>query len=386
VVDSRSVVDLPRRRYDQTIGLLREGYEFFPNRRRRYGSDVFEVRLLGRRTICLVGAEAARLLYDESRFERAGAMPRPVRATLVGNGGVQGMDDAAHRGRKTMIMNLTTHAGELPDLTASYWREAMSRWRGPVVLFDEAARVFARAACDWVGIPLPAGQVDARTRDLVAMVDGFATAGPRHWRARLARRRSEAWAAAGGSREPFHGLDAHTAAVELLNLVRPTVAVAWYVAFAAHALHQHPQWRDKLGDGEALGWFVDEVRRCYPFTPAVGARVREEFSWRGYRFPRGRLVVVDVPGTHRDPRVWTDPDRFDPGRFAGCEVGEFEFLPQGGGDPWQGHRCAGEQVTVDILKVTLRLLLERGYEVPPQDLTIPLNRIPTRPRSGFVIQ
>jgi fatty-acid peroxygenase len=374
---------------DQTLGLMREGYEFLPNRRRRYGSDVYEIRLLGRRAICLVGPEAAELLYDDSRFQRAGAMLGPIRATLVGKGGVQELDGAAHQGRKAMFMTLTTHIETLVDLTASYWREAMATWRGPVVLFDEAARVFARAGCDWTGLPLPAEQVGARTRDLVAMVDGFGTAGRRHWRARVARRRSEAWAA-GAQAEQFRGLDRHTAAVELLNLVRPLVAIAWYVAFAAHALHEHPQWRAKLSDEEALGWFVDEVRRFYPFTPALAARVRESFSWHGHRFRRGRLVLVDVPGTHRDPRIWTDPDTFDPLRFAGREVSGFEFIPQGGGDPWEGHRCAGELVTVELLKTSLRELLERGYlghgyEVPPQDLTIPMDRIPTLPRSGFVL-
>jgi fatty-acid peroxygenase len=96
--------------------------------------------------------------------------------------------------------------------------------------------------------------------------------------------------------------------------------------------------------------------------------------------------VADRP-THIlvDPRVWKDPDRFDPDRFAGRGVGEFEYVPHGGGDPWQGHRCAGELVTTRLLKVSLRELLRRGYELPPQDLTIPTDRIPTRPRSGVLI-
>ncbi|GAB2611438.1 hypothetical protein GCM10027168_50360 [Streptomyces capparidis] len=35
-------------------------------------------------------------------------------------------------------------------------------------------------------------------------------------------------------------LDPRTAAVELLNVVRPTVAVCWFVACAGHALHRRP--------------------------------------------------------------------------------------------------------------------------------------------------
>ena len=66
--------------------------------------------------------------------------------------------------------------------------------------------------------------------------------------------------------KPF---DLHMAAVELINLVRPTVAVSWYIVFAALALHEHPGYREKLrtGDDAYAGLFVQEVRRFYPFAP-----------------------------------------------------------------------------------------------------------------------
>lgn len=376
---------------DQTRALLREGYRFLSNRRERYGSDVFEIRVLGRRAICLVGAEGARLLYDETRFQRAGVLPWPVRATLVGNGGVQGLDGAAHLGRKAMFMNLMTRerVGELGELASRHWREAIAGWpgRGSVVLFDEAARVLVRAACDWLGVPLPEAQASARARDMVAMVDGFGSAGRRHWRGQLARRRSEAWIARVGPPEPFHTLQRRVAAVEVLNVIRPIVAIAWFVAFGAHALHYQPQWRAKLryGDDALLTQFVHEVRRFYPFAPAVGAQVRADFSWRGHRFPRGRLVLLDVFGTDRDPRRWADPDDFIPERFADRDIDPYELIPQGGGDPDTGHRCAGEQITVELTKVALSELVRVAYELPPQDLAIPLDQIPTRARSGIIM-
>lgn len=55
------------------------------------------------------------------------------------------------------------------------------------------------------------------------------------------------------------------AGVELLNLIRPTVAIARFVTFAALALHEHPNAADWLRedvDGR-LPAFVDEVRRFY---------------------------------------------------------------------------------------------------------------------------
>lgn len=74
-------------------------------------------------------------------------------------------------------------------------------------------------------------------------------------------------------------LPLRVAAVELLNLVRPVVAIANYVAFAALALERRPDWRPRLaagdvGDREA---FAHEVR-LFPFAPFVGSRVRVDFD------------------------------------------------------------------------------------------------------------
>jgi fatty-acid peroxygenase len=245
-------------------------------------------------------------------------------------------------------------------------------------------------------------------------VDGFGGVGARHAAARLARKRSERWvtklvrdvragrqqAPAGSALEvvAWHReldgklLDEHTAAVELLNIARPTVAVAWFVSFAALALHQHPDWRDRLGrdaddalDAE-LEAFAHELRRLYPFTPMLGARVDRSFTWRGHRFPEGgRLVLLDVYGTNHDPELWSGPEAFDPSRFAGVEPDPLRFVPHGGGDPATGHRCPGERVAVELLKGAVRVLAGLRYNLPEQDLRYRLRRIPTRPRSGFRI-
>ena len=106
-------------------------------------------------------------------------------------------------------------------------------------------------------------------------------------------------------REPDDGtLDTSVAAVELINVLRPTVAVARYVTFAALALHEHPEARARVeagGEAEA-DELVQEVRRFYPFFPLVAGLVASSFEWRGYRFPEGRRVLLDVYGTNRDPR------------------------------------------------------------------------------------
>ena len=158
--------------------------------------------------------------------------------------------------------------------------------------------------------------------------------------------------------------------------------------FAALALHEHPAWREKLraGDDEYTGLFVQEVRRFYPFAPFVGAKVRAPFDWRGYHFRKGALVLLDVYGTNRDGRQWERPDEFWPERFRQWDQSSYNFIPQGGGDYHHGHRCPGEWITIEATKLAVNFLTRHvTYEVPPQDLRFPLSRIPTFPRSGFVI-
>lgn len=128
-------------------------------------------------------------------------------------------------------------------------------------------------------------------------------------------------------------LDSAVAAVELLNVLRPTVAVARYVTFAALALHEHPQAARQVRDGGAaeLEQFVQEVRRLYPFFTFVGGRFTTPFVWRGHRFDEGQWVLLDLYGTNRDARAWGAPEQFRPERFRHWQ-----------GDPFTLIRRAGE--------------------------------------------
>jgi fatty-acid peroxygenase len=182
---------------DETLSLLLRGYGYLPDRRRSGGGRVAVVRLLGRPMVALRGPDAVSFFYDEENVRRAGAVPEPVRATLFGKGAVHGLDGQNHLLRKAMfvglladerrVATLVDHVGEAWDLAAETWPR-----RKDVVLFAEASRIVTRGVCRWACLPLPEAQVGPLAGDLVAMVDGFATLGPRHWRARRARKRQEA--------------------------------------------------------------------------------------------------------------------------------------------------------------------------------------------------
>ena len=393
--------------------MLLQGYAFLPGSRNRYGLEVFEGRFLARRVMVIAGRDAVRLFYDDSRMRRARALPRLLRKTLIGEGGVHTLDDQAHRHRKAMFVSVldATAVTALVDDVGRRWVAAASRWAGRhrVVLFDEAVRILSEAVCTWAGVPAADAASKQVAEDLVALVEGFGNSGLRHLRARRARHRLERWArtlirgARSGRRQlPEHTalrviaehreldgrlLDEKTAAVELLNVLRPTVAVAYYITFAALALHAFSDWRARIAEGgdDVLQAFVHEVRRYFPLAPAISARVRAPFTWRGHKFPPGRLVVLDVFGTDHDTASWIDPQYFDPRRFLGKEPDAYAMVPQGGGDAVTGHRCPGERLTIELLKGATRFLASLDYKVPKQDLRVMLSRVPARPRSGFVM-
>jgi fatty-acid peroxygenase len=192
-------------------------------------------------------------------------------------------------------------------------------------------------------------------------------------------------------------LDAHTAAVELLNVLRPTVAVARFAAFAALALDLNPGWADRLADevderGSTVGGplavaFAQEVRRLYPFVPALAATATRDTAFEGHPIPAGSRVILDIMATDHDPDEWPEPNSFDPDRFLGTGAEWSEsFVPQGGGRPETGHRCPGEMVAVGLLALTgARLAHEGASLVPGQDSGWRWGHVPARPRSGSVV-
>lgn len=397
---------------DHTLALMREGYALLPNRRAQLGEDVFRLRVLGQSAVAMCGTEPARTFYDDSKFVRSTAIPEPVRHTLIGDGAVHTLDDATHRHRKQMFLTLRepTRIRTLVEHMRAEWDATERLWtdRRHMCVFHDTAEVLVRGVTDWAGIPLTDLTAPAAVRDMLSMVDGFGNPGGAHWRGRLARGRAERRLArtarrvrvgqeAAGCGSMLEHILSHRdergellgprlVAVELLNVLRPTVAIAWFMAFAAHAMHRWPQHVERLRADDAFTEsFAHEIRRFYPFAPFMGARARRDLPWDGDVIRRGTLVLLDLFGNNHDPRLWEDPYTFRPDRFIGHPPGQFDLVPQGGGDPATGHRCPGEDMVVEVLKALIPRLARLRYDVPEQDLTIPLSRMPTRPRSGVVL-
>ncbi len=401
---------------DSTAGFLADGYEFGRRRFTQLGTDAFRTRLMGRPVTVIFGAAASRRFGDGRHFSRERALPSTVQHLLQDVGSVQTLQDGAHHHRKSLFIEVLQPAqlARLKDRFAEEWWEVRARADGsPISVPDASAVALTRAALAWCGLPVHHVDTARLSRYLVSMFENAARVGPAHWQARARRRRTERWAReaielvrsgglrvaedapvavlAGHADAPQPGdaggrpLPVDVAAVELLNLLRPIVAVSRFLAFTALALIEHPEWRVPVredghgGDRGRVRWFVDEVRRTAPFFPVVGGTARTPFDWHGGRIEAGDWVMLDLWATNHDPRIWEDPDRFDPDRFAGWSGDPDTLIPQGGGFLEEDHRCPGEGATIALMSEFATSFATAQVEVPEQDFSVDLRRFPAIP-------
>lgn len=126
-----------------------------------------------------------------------------------------------------------------------------------------------------------------------------------------------------------------------------------------------------------------ESMRLYPPVPGLGRRALRDVPLGGWTIPAHTVVVTSPFVTHRDPRFWPDPLRFDPDRFtpeARAARPRFAYFPFGGG----ARNCIGEPfawlegvVLLATIAQRWRFRLVEGHPVVPQAL------ITLRPRYGM---
>lgn len=399
---------------DQSINLFREGYLFILNRRKSLQTDVFETRFFGKKAICMGGKEAAKLFYDNEKFERYGAALNRVRETLFGEKGVQTLDGQEHRNRKAMFMDFMNenNLNHLQKIVAKHWEHTIQHWENVerVVLYDEMKKMLCAVACEWTGVPVDTDELEERAKAFSSLFESPAKFGPRHWKGRSQRNVVERWLtkmvtdvrkheAENNANTLLHKFSFHrdiqgellppkVVAVEVINVIRPFIAIAIYINFLVLALEQFPKEKTKLmSDFERYAYpFIHEVRRYYPFFPFVLACVKQDFVWKDVTFQKGTLTYLDLYGTNHDPNEWENPDRFDSERFLEQDIDSFQFIPQGGGDDLSGHRCPGEKVTIEVMKTVLdRFLHHIDYELPEQDFSYSLVDMPSIPKSKMIL-
>ena len=404
-------MSIPRIPGDSSVAFLADGYLFGHRRFERLGTDVFRTRLLGRPVTLFRGTSAVRSFYEGDRFTRVGAVPRSVVHSLQDVGSVQTLTGYPHHVRKSLFTKLLLdgeRSTALVDAFSGRWDAAWAEAAGHTIdVRTWSGRVLADAVLTWLGVDEPVESRRALAGQCLAMIDGAGSFGPRNWIGRLRRLSTERWASdtveLARYRDPSTPIgllaselrDAGTAvaARELLNLLRPTVAVSHFIVFAALALHLRPQWRERIAsEPHAATAFAQEVRRTTPFFPAIGGIATTPVTIGEAQVAPGDWVLVDLFATDRHPREWSHAWSFDPARFAGPSplsgggehAGEHPVVAQGAGDYGTTHHCPGEPRTVDLLAHAVRRMASAEWSLAPGDHRVDLGRLPARPRTAAI--
>jgi len=162
------------------------------------------------------------------------------------------------------------------------------------------------------------------------------------------------------------------------------------LSFAVHLLLKNPKVLARaqeevdriLGDepprfehAAQLGYIdqiLRETLRLHPTAPAFAVKAKHETLLGGrYLFKEGHWAIVLLPMLHRDPAVWTEPERFDPDRFAPAareKLPQHAWLPFGNGV----RACIGRAFALQESILVLAMLLQRFEIWPtgPYDLVI----------------
>lgn len=132
-------------------------------------------------------------------------------------------------------------------------------------------------------------------------------------------------------------------------------------ALAGPGAAGRPVYDDLLGELPTAHRAWLETLRLYPTLPVFGRMTDQPVTLSGHAIPADAPVLVSPYVTHRDPSLWSAPDRFDPDRFrASRSRGRpaFAYYPFSAGP----HGCIGRYVATAEAVVTLSTLC-RDYRV-----------------------
>lgn len=176
-----------------------------------------------------------------------------------------------------------------------------------------------------------------------------------------------------------------------------SLALAW----TYYLLSQHPDVERAIadevdrviGDGPpgfahlerltCTRWTIEEPLRLYPPAWAFSRQALGDDEIGGYRIPKGSVVLLVPFVIHRRPKLWPDPEQFDPDRFTPEHESarpRFAYIPFGGGP----RGCIGSQFAMMEAQLIIASIAQRyriavvpGQNIRPEPL------ITLRPAPGI---
>jgi cytochrome P450 len=253
-----------------------------------------------------------------------------------------------------------------------------------------------------VALDLPFWLPTPRNRAFLAALERI----DRFVHAEIARRRAQAPGGPGLLDALVHGPGAdgtlsatdlrdHVVSILVSELEQPPNSLGWF----CRALAEHPEVAARVaaevraaspGDLQTVEGLerlaftrqsLDETLRLRPPAWIIARRVAKTHSLAGQEVAEGAQVLLCPYALHRDPRFWTDPERFDPGRFAPEEAARrvpYSYLPFSGGP----RSCLGA-AWARLQQTAIAAQIARAVSLAPAGDVRAEGRIQLRPVPGI---
>lgn len=144
-----------------------------------------------------------------------------------------------------------------------------------------------------------------------------------------------------------------------------------------------PEHIDKLA---VVAMVLKEAMRLYPPVPEFPRVPNTDVDLDGTRVRAGSYIFLPMTAIHRHHRLWDDPDRFDPTRFApenDAKRSRYQFMPFGGGP----RICVGATFAMAEAIAMLALFVRAArFEVPSGFVPQPLSRVTLWSANGMPLR
>ena len=387
---------------------------------RRHGNVFFANFAMNRKTVFLLGPDAAELVLVNGNRTISNRFAYEEQAKVLGERGVLFRDGADHRAirkRMTPAFKPTALRGYLKGMNGqiatriSNWSEGDQPGIANEIrhmALDIAGQVIAGA-----GVGVKSKGVTRHFLHMLSASASFVPAlpGTMKWRAAKGRvymdrffREQIPERRAAKTPDLFTAIcnpapDQRLSDDEIVHnmiglLVAAYETTAITIMMMLYYLAKHSDWQERLRDefartqnlGEMQFESLDELHevecalketlRLNPPLPFLPRRVMQSFDFEGYEIPKGASLIVSPAIIHRMRSLYSDPQDFCPERFAAPRAEDkahsCAWIPFGKGS----HTCMGMHMARLEVKAFFAQLLGRFRVELNEPGNLPMRHIP----------
>ncbi|KAL6446196.1 hypothetical protein ACFW04_001078 [Cataglyphis niger] len=114
----------------------------------------------------------------------------------------------------------------------------------------------------------------------------------------------------------------------------------------------------ELSQLKYLDRIIKETLRLFPSVPMITRKLTKDIKMDGYTLPKGVTVILAINLLHKNPEVWSDPNKFDPDRFLPDNSkyrNPYAYVPFSAGP----RNCIGQRFALLEEKTILTAILRK---------------------------